>query len=365
MSAQGHWQAVARGSAYLRIGRPDRAFETVSGIHDEAPGAGEAMSIAGLALIRMGEYRAARLALDRAIQLQPKQFEALVALAELNFALGNGRRGIEVLEQALELRPREFRLWLTMGKVEHDLGDLPRAAVAYEHAVELKPSDRPALAGLIGALVLTYQSQRAEESCTKALEIYPDDPVILGFGARAAFDLNHQDAALALADRALRVDPHNVHALLARASVLVARSRWQEALPSAERAAASGVDRVALQILERIERKLGLDDRASNTRLLGDRAAERTRLMTELSKEVELRPEDPEIPWKLGKAAWELGSILLASRCFQAALALDPNFKPARESLEALSRSHPEVGREPGTPFAPATDLGKNTPGAR
>lgn len=56
--------AAARGQAYLRSGRPDLAFQAVSGIRDETPEAGEAMTVAGMALIRMGQYRVARMALS-------------------------------------------------------------------------------------------------------------------------------------------------------------------------------------------------------------------------------------------------------------------------------------------------------------
>ena len=38
----------------------------------------------------------------------------------------------------------------------------------------------------------------------------------------------------------------------------------------------------------------------------------------------------------MGQAAAEGGSFLLARRCFEAALALDPNYQPAREGLAAL-----------------------------
>ena len=119
-----------RGRDALRRGRPDLALQAVSSVRDEAPGSGEAMTVAGLALLRLGEYRGARLALERAIKLQPNQFDAAITLAELNFGLGNGPRGIEVLQMAARLRPREFRVWLTMGKVLNDLGDFPKAIQA-------------------------------------------------------------------------------------------------------------------------------------------------------------------------------------------------------------------------------------------
>src|SRR5262249_7273837 len=114
-----HWEAVERGRLYLERGRPDLALQAVSEVRDEAPGGGEAMAVAGLSLIRLGEYRGARLTLERALRLQPNQFDTAMGLAQLNLALGNGQRGVEVLQSAARLRPGEFRVWLTLAKALH------------------------------------------------------------------------------------------------------------------------------------------------------------------------------------------------------------------------------------------------------
>jgi tetratricopeptide (TPR) repeat protein len=342
--AKTHWDAVARGQAYLHAGRADRAFACVSAIRDDAPGAGEAMAIAGFALIRMNEYRAARLAFDRAIELQPNQFEALVALADINLGLGNGLRGIDLLQRAARLRSGEFNVWLTMGKVQSDLGDLTQAIAAYERALAVKPTDRDALIGLIGALTNSSRSARAAAWVAQALERYPDDPAILGLAARTAFDTNHPDDTIALAERALGKDRHNLNALLAQASAFLARSQCQQALVAAERAAAVAPnDRAVLQLLQSIETKLGLTQRAARTRALSNLAETRVRRMGELSKLIDRHPDKPEYPWKLGEAAREASMFLLASRCYQAALALDPHFQPARASLAKLHQEHPEL----------------------
>ena len=69
------------------------------------------MTVAGLALIRLGQHRVARMALERALKLKPDQFEAAVTLGELNLDLGNAHRGAEWLGVAARLRPREFGVW--------------------------------------------------------------------------------------------------------------------------------------------------------------------------------------------------------------------------------------------------------------
>jgi cytochrome c-type biogenesis protein CcmH/NrfG len=358
-----HWAAVARGRDALGRGRPDLAFQAVADIRDEAPGSGEAMTVAGLALLRMGEYRGARLALERALRLQPDQFDAAVTLAELNFGLGNGSRGLEVLQIAARLQPREFRVWLTMGKVLHDLGDFPKAIQAFERAQRLRPDDRDALLGLIGCLMASDQPDQAEPWMTRALEKYPDDPRVLGLASRGAFDANRLDEAIAFADRALARDPRNLEALLTRARAHVVQSRWERALPDAESArAAYPNDLGSLQLLQKIQTKMGLTERAAVTQAERVRAQDRIALMNQLNKEINLHPEDPKLRWRMGQTAWEAGSFLLASRCFGAALALDPNDQQARESLAALQAAHPELARSPGRSTLFLLEAGESPP---
>ena len=68
-STREHWDAVARGRQFLNRGRPDLALQAVNAVRDEGPGSGEAMTVAGLALMRLGEFRGARLALERTLKL--------------------------------------------------------------------------------------------------------------------------------------------------------------------------------------------------------------------------------------------------------------------------------------------------------
>jgi tetratricopeptide (TPR) repeat protein len=362
-SVRGHWAKVARARVYLAHGRPDLAINAVIDVRDEAAGSGEAMTVAGFALIRLGQYQGARLALERALKIEPNQFDAATTLAELNFGLGNGPRGIEVLQLAARIRPQEFRLWLTMGKVLFDLGDFTKAIQAYEKALGLNPDDREATVGLIRCLIATDVSDQAEPWMKKALEKYPDDPQVLGFAARSAFDANRLVEAIEFADRALARDPKNLEALLARARARVVQAQWEQALPDAERArAAQPNDLGSLQLLQKIQTKLGLTERAALTQAERVRGQDRIELMNRLNKEINLHPEDPSLVWTMGKTAWEGGSFLLASRCFEAALALDPNFQQARASLTALRAAQPDLVRSPGRSTLFLPEVGSLTP---
>jgi tetratricopeptide (TPR) repeat protein len=361
-SARAHWDAVARGRDYLRRGRPDLALQAVHDVRDEAPGSGEAMTVAGLALLRFGQIRGARLALERALKLQPDQFDAATALAELNLGLGNGSRGAELLQMAALLRPQEFRVWLTMAKVLSDLGDFPKAIQAFQKALALHPDDREALIGLIRCLIATDQADEAEPWVKRALENHADDPTVLGLAARAAFDANRLDEAVTFAERALARDPTNLHALLARARARVVRGEWEQALPDAQRASDADPNNLgSLQLLQKIQTKLGQTEKAAATGAKRVQAQDRIARMNRLNEEISLHPDDPQLLWTMGQTAWEAGSFLLASRCFEAALALDPNFQQARASLAALRAAEPELTRSPGraTLFLPQAGISR------
>jgi tetratricopeptide (TPR) repeat protein len=340
--------AAERGRVYLQAGRPDLAFQAVAHIRDDQPGAGEATKVAGMALIKLREYRGARLALERAIKLQPDQHETLITLAELNLDLGNGHRGAELLEKAVRLRPDDYRIWLALAKACHDLDDFPRAIDAYQEVLRWRPDHRAAVIELIETLLTNGHSDLAAPRIDQALAKYPDDPVVLGLAARRAFEANRLDESIALAGRALDRDPQNVEALMARARSRVGRTQWRDALPDAERAAAIANNASALQLLWSIEKRLGLDQRAAATAARRAQFGQRDRLMTELTEKIPKDPDNPEHPWKMGTLALESGQALLASRCFEAALRLDPNYQPARESLDALRAAQPELGPKPG-----------------
>src|SRR5262249_34126550 len=114
-----------------------------------------------------------------------------------------------------------------------------------------------------------------------------------------------------------------------------------------ERAVALSPNDVAmLQLLRIIQVRLGLTERAVATLASLNRARERVESMNELMEEIAVRPDDPDLAFRLGQLAQESGMTQLASSCFEAALALDPRFQPARENLVAIRRAHPELVRD-------------------
>ncbi|GAC1472435.1 MAG: hypothetical protein NVSMB9_19640 [Isosphaeraceae bacterium] len=340
-----HWQDVARARAYLDRGRPDLTLKVVSRIRDEGPGAGEAMALAGMALIRYNQIRDARLALERGLRLQPNQPLAAKLLAAIYLSGNDSRRALVVLRSAARLDPADVRPWLVMGKVHHyHLGDYPRAVDAFTEALKRAPGDREARTGRIAALLAMNQTDQARPDLDEALRIWPEDPEVLSLAARQARDSGQTDAAIALADRALTLDPGNLDARLVRARTRLASRRPDLALDDLERAVEIDATNLgALQLLAQVETSLGLNDRAVRTLNRQRKARDRSLLMAGLTREISERPDDPEPQWKLGQTAMEGGQNVLAESCFRAALDLDPSCRPASAGLAALRAAHPPL----------------------
>ncbi len=335
-----HWDEVARAQAYLNRGEVDLAFQAVSGIRDDRPGAAEGLTLAARALLMRGNITTARRVLERTLVMKREQPEAAKMLAAIYLAAGDGQRAVALLEMAARLEPGDFRPWYALGKVFHDTGELDRSAGAYTEALRRNPPAAEARESRIGRARAQLDSNHPEEAVEDLVALRretPDDPMVLAMAARQARERGRPEEALDLANRALAADPASFEALMIRARVRIRARETQRAINDLEAALrAKPNDRAALQLLSQCQMSLGLTREAKATIERADRARERIELMDRLSKSIDERPEDPEPRWRLGQAAMDGQMYVLAYQCFQAALYLDPSYKPAHRSLEAL-----------------------------
>ena len=261
---------------------------------------------------------------------------------------------------AARLRPQELRVWLTMGKVLHDLGDFPKAIQAYEKALGLNPDDSEALIGFIGCLMNTDQPDQAEPALAKAIGKYPDDPRVLGFAVRGAFDANRLPEAIALADRAgVPPNPKNHDALLTRrpgpggpgaVAASLARCRTGPGrLPQRP-----GLAAVAPEdpVQDGLDRACGHDSGRASAGTGSYHTDEPTKQGDHSSSRGSQTALDDGRDCSGGR-------ILLACQPMLrgGGRRVDPNFHQARESLTALQAAQPDVARSPGrsTLFLPET----------
>jgi tetratricopeptide (TPR) repeat protein len=348
-----HWAEAAEAKAQLGRGRPDLAFQAVSSIRDEGPGSAEALTLAARSLLMLNNVALARKTLERSLQMQPDQPEAVKMLAAIYLASGDGTRGLDLLKKASRLDPGDFRPWFAMAKVYLDLGEFSEAADAYAATLRRSPPPaeaREARIGRVRALLDSHRDAEAADDIDVIRRRYPDDAEVLSLAARQAHALGRFGEALDLADGALASDPESFDARLVRAQIHHREGRPEQALADLESATRINPNHVgALQLLAQVQTRLGRSDQAKATLERTRKTRERLALMDRLTREIHEKPDDPEPRWRMGQAAVEGGMETLAYQCFQAALDVDPTYGPAREALDELRERGEGPDRSLGT----------------
>jgi serine/threonine protein kinase/Flp pilus assembly protein TadD len=147
---------------------------------DLAPQLAEAHASRGLAVSLTGQFVEAEREFEEAMRLNPKSFEAAYFYARACAAQGKSADAANWYERATAVRPDDFAALLLLASMYGDLG---------------KTEER------IRAVRRSYDAAR------KHLELNPDNPRALYFGAAALIELGERDKALDWTRRAEQMDP--------------------------------------------------------------------------------------------------------------------------------------------------------------
>ena len=128
-------------TAHLRIaeiyvgGAPDRALEELREVLALEPENPEAISVMGAAYSSAGQFGLARLAYQRALELDPARATVAVALADLQYRQLDPDGARATLKHAADASPRNPVPWLALGRMEEEEGNADAAEESYRHAL--------------------------------------------------------------------------------------------------------------------------------------------------------------------------------------------------------------------------------------
>jgi TolB-like protein/Flp pilus assembly protein TadD len=150
------------------------------------PASAEAQASRGVALSIKGDHAQAESAFERAIWLDPLLFEAYYFYARDSFAQGKPEKAIELYQKASEVSPHDYQAKLLVAQIFDDLGrhDEARACrrlgiEAAEARLKLNPDDVRALYMGANGLVALGEYERGLEWAGMALEMDPNEPMVL------------------------------------------------------------------------------------------------------------------------------------------------------------------------------------------
>ncbi len=160
------------GSALIRIGRQREGLELVERVGRSGNSA-DAFLLAGQTALQLHEFERARDDANAAVRLNDKLPGALTLQGTVLQYLNDNQGAIVALRRALEANPNDFDAHLTLGAVLNTERDLAGAREHLERAVKLNPSSTLALY----ALARMKRTQGEIEAAVKDFEkVVHDDP---------------------------------------------------------------------------------------------------------------------------------------------------------------------------------------------
>jgi tetratricopeptide (TPR) repeat protein len=232
--------------------------------------------------------------------------------------------------------------------VQARLGRNEAALASYDRALELRPDDAMVLYRRGTVLRDLKRFDEAVASYERALELQPQDAELLCRCGTALYELQRFEQALASFDLALEQRPDHARALCNRGATLYELQRFEEALASYDRALEQRPDYVValcnrgttLRELKRFEEASAsfghvLELQPDNTRGLYCRAAVLHELkrfdeaLATCNRAIEIDPDCVEALSNRGRILTDLLRLDEALVSHDRALALRPNYPPA------------------------------------
>jgi tetratricopeptide (TPR) repeat protein len=223
-------------STTIKVGRNDpcpcgsgRKFKHCHGMREElpAPDADAAELVELITMLHAGALDAVERRCLKLLEARPGEgmLWKILSVAMLR----QGRDALPALERAVELLPRDAETHLNLGIAFAAAGRRSEAVPRYRHAIELNPGSIEALTHLGDVLCELGEREEALSTLRRAAALDPtrvDSQAKLG---SALFDLRRLDEAAAAYRTALMLQPENPQALLGQAAVLRMRGRAAEA----------------------------------------------------------------------------------------------------------------------------------------
>jgi len=172
----------------------------------------------GLALSLTQDHAAAEAEFERALELDPRLFEAHYFYARNSFMQGDVDKAIRLYEEASALRPEDYQSPLLLGQLHED-------------------SKRPGKA--------EASRRRGLQAAEVRLALHPDDVRALYMGANALVALGERERGLEWAQRAFELDPDDAMLLYNLSCIYAMAGRGGEAIDFLERSVRAGMNRPA------------------------------------------------------------------------------------------------------------------------
>jgi len=374
------------GSTYYWLGHLEQADEWLSRYLAAVPGSVQGIRMLALTKFSKNEYVRAREILMPVVKQRPTDIFSLLLMGQIEFALGQGEKGLEYFQKVIELSPDSPNLLTQLASGYLSTGDSQKGLEALKIATKVDPNFVQADMLATLSYINSNQLDKAAESVNKLKEKMSNSPIpsnLMGViyrhqgrmdEARSSFkealalkpgwsvpalnlaqidqrEKNYGEARKALEETA-KINPNNLQLQLRLAELDALDNKagdMQARLDSAAKAhpeaveprlilarfyIRSGMPQRALALLEDVLTKHRQNIDALAVLTEAQLANEQPRRAVESAMIlVGIAPKLPSAHFLLGQAYADSGDAGMAEKAITKALQLDPRYFPARLAI--------------------------------
>jgi tetratricopeptide (TPR) repeat protein len=182
------------------------------------------------ALFQQGNISQAQAACDLVLQLQPKNFDALLLLGVIAGQSNNHSLAVKLLNRAIDINPSSFAAHLNIGLSLKALNRVEEAIVSYDKAILLMPELSDAHNNRGVALEELGRLKEAIDCYNQAITLNPNYTIAYCNRGIALSKMGMLEDAILSFDQSLVLDPNDAIAFADRGKALRKLGRHEDAL---------------------------------------------------------------------------------------------------------------------------------------
>ena len=237
------------GQIYARQNRLDEAEASLRQAVESHPGNWQTYNKLGFFFFQLGRFEEAAEQFQYVAGLVPDEQQGHTNLGTAYMMMGDFEAAAPAFQRAIDIRPITIA-YSNLGLMQYYLGNLDAAIESHSNAVDLQPGDHLARSNLGDALWVAgrydearLEFENAEQLAENATSVNPNDPYTMMDLAWISANIDKDDKARALMDKALKLAPDDPYTHYYNALVLVRTGDTKAALAAVTTAVQHGYSR--------------------------------------------------------------------------------------------------------------------------
>ncbi|WP_457326583.1 tetratricopeptide repeat protein, partial [Roseateles sp. P5_E11] len=178
-----------------------------------------------------GKYVQARAAADAALQADPNNIVAQLAVSQLMFVAGDRVGAMEQVEKSLKAHPESARPWVSKAELLQSNGaDPAQVMLAYREALKRNGDELQAHVGVMRLLMAQRDFDGVDKQLAALRKVQPNNPLVLYYSATLAFEKRDLKKAAELSQQLLKMAPQNPSFLYLAGTIEYERGGYLQAV---------------------------------------------------------------------------------------------------------------------------------------